>query len=51
MNKRDYEILEDVLEFNTFDLYSKEDPTEITNEVKEYYKRLINIYFPEKLYW
>ena len=51
MNKRDYEILEDVLEFNTFDLYSKEDPTEITNEVKEYYARLINIYFPEKLYW
>lgn len=51
MTKQDYEIMKDVLEFNSFDLYSKEDPIEITAEIKEYYHRLINMYFQEKLYW
>ena len=36
MNEKDEEILRDVLEFNNFDLYSKEDDIEvITPEIKQ----------------
>ena len=51
MNKKDEEILKDVLEFNNFDLYSKEDDTEITKEVKEYYNNLLDEYFEGELDW
>ena len=51
MNKKDEEILKDVLEFNNFDLYSKEDDTEITKEVKEYYDNLLDEYFEGELDW
>jgi inositol oxygenase len=45
-------ILQDVLHFNQFDLYSKED-TEfvLTDEIKEYYENLLNDFFPQPLKW
>ena len=36
----DYNILKNVKEFNQFDLYSKEDNTNISNDIKEYYDNL-----------
>ena len=51
MNEKDKEILNDVLEFNNFDLYSKEDDTEITYEVKKYYDDLLDEYFKGELNW
>ena len=52
MNEKDEEILRDVLEFNNFDLYSKEDDIEvITPEIKQYYDRLLNEYFDGELNW
>jgi inositol oxygenase len=45
-------IMQDVLEFNQFDLYSKTD-TEfvLTDEIRAYYNNLLNEYFPDPLYW
>ena len=51
MNKKDEETLKNVLESNNFDLYSKEDDTEITEEVKEYYNKLLDEYFNGELDW
>ncbi len=51
LNKKDEETLKNVLEFNNFDLYSKEDDTEITEEVKEYYNKLLDEYFDGELDW
>ena len=52
MSEKDSEILESVLDFNQFDLYSKEDTDFIlTDEIKEYYGKLIDKYFPEELQW
>ena len=51
MKKDDYKILEDVQYFNQFDLYSKEDPIIITDEIKTYYHNLLVKFFPEKLKW
>ena len=52
MNKDDYTKLENVLIFNQFDLYSKEDKEFIvTDKIKEYYKSLLDLYFPEELQW
>ena len=51
MNEGDKEILINVLDFNSFDLYSKEDPIEITEEVKQYYDKLLEEYFQGDLYW
>lgn len=52
MNKSDYKKLEDVLMFNQFDLYSKEDKEfKLTDQIKEYYKNLLNVYFPKELQW
>ena len=45
MNDEDQIKLDSVLKFNEFDLYSKEDPIEITKEVKDYYTNLLNEYF------
>ena len=49
---KDKKILDDVLDFNSYDLYSKED-TEfvLTDELKEYYYELLDIIFPEELNW
>lgn len=51
MNEKDYETLNNVLEFNKFDLYSKEDSVEIDDSVKEYYSKLLDEFFGEELYW
>ena len=48
MNESDKEILKDVIEFNEFDLYSKEDDTNITNEIKQYYDTILSEYFPNE---
>tara|TARA_Y100000768_G_scaffold169763_2_gene127097 strand:+ start:6016 stop:6828 length:813 start_codon:yes stop_codon:yes gene_type:complete len=50
MNVNDEQILKDVLYFNQFDLYSKEDiDFVLTDEIKEYYDNLLDEYFPEDL--
>lgn len=36
-------VLKDVLMFNKFDLYSKEDDVEISNEIKEYFTGELNL--------
>lgn len=52
MTPEDQNLLEEVLDFNQFDLYSKEDiDFKLTNEIKEYYKKLIDKYFPGDLNW
>lgn len=51
MNKNDIQILNDVREFNNFDLYSKEDNINITDSVKEYYDKLLDDYFIGDLNW
>ena len=51
MNERDHQTLVDVNEFNQFDLYSKEDSPEISDEIKAYYDELLTRYFPEPLQW
>lgn len=52
MKDDDYKILEDVKKFNQYDLYSKEDTEFIlTNEIRNYYKKLLLEYFPNKLNW
>ena len=51
MNEKDKTTLKNVLDFNSFDLYSKEDPIEITEEVKEYYDKLLDEYFKGDLSW
>ena len=47
----DYDMLKNVKEFNHFDLYSKEDDTNITEETKKYYDNLLNEYFAGELEW
>ena len=51
MNSTDKEILDVVNHFNQFDLYSKEDTPDISDEVKDYYSQLLDEYFPEVLQW
>ena len=52
MNDTDYDILKDVLDFNEFDLYSKEDTTTVfTDEIKKYYLALLKKYFPNQMRW
>ena len=52
MNKNDYNILKNIIDFNKFDLYSKEDTDFVlNNNIIEYYNNLLDIYFPEKLNW
>jgi inositol oxygenase len=49
LNDQDKEMLKWVLEFNQFDLYSK-DPVPVNiEECKEYYSRIAKKYFPEKV--
>ncbi len=50
-NDKDKGILKNVLEFNNFDLYSKEDDTLIDVHVKSYYSDLLNEYFFDELEW
>ena len=51
MKEKDKQILKDVLMFNEFDLYSKEDNTEITDETKKYYDNILDEYFTNDLIW
>jgi hypothetical protein len=53
MNEKDgdYKTLQNVLDFNKFDLYSKEDPIEITDDVKKYYDDLLDEFFMDELIW
>ena len=51
-NDVDLEKYQLVQEFNSFDLYSKEDKDlEITLEIKKYYEDLLNEYFLGELQW
>jgi inositol oxygenase len=48
----DADIKEDVLLFNQFDLYSKQDGDFVlTDEIKQYYDELLQEYFPQPLKW
>ena len=50
--KRIKTILKNVRKMNKFDLYSKEDVDfELSEEIREYYDKLLKEYFPEKLKW
>ena len=49
--ENDSEILKNVKKFNEFDLYSKEDSVEITDEIKKYYDQLLEEYFDGELNW
>lgn len=51
MKESDKEILKNVNEFNNFDLYSKEDDTNIDDKIKKYYDNLIDEYFIGELIW
>ena len=51
MNEKDKKTLKNILDFNSFDLYSKEDDINISDETKEYYNELLDEYFPEDLFW
>lgn len=48
----DSDLKQRVIAFNKYDLYSKEDTQfELTNEIRDYYSKLLDIYFPEPLSW
>ena len=51
MDESDEIKLKDVNDFNQFDLYSKEDDTTITDNIKKYYNYYLDEYFPHKLQW
>ena len=51
MNDKDYLILDNIKDFNQYDLYSKEDDIYITDDIIDYYKDLLKKYFPEPLQW
>lgn len=45
MNDQDSKTLEDVNHFNQFDLYSKEDDSYISSEIKKYYDNVLDEFF------
>ena len=51
MNENDRKMLEWVQKFNPYDLYSKTPNRPVVEELKPYYEKLINKYFPDKLDW
>lgn len=51
MKEKDKELLEDVKKLNKYDLYSKNDSKDITDDIKNYYEKLLNEFFPEPLNW
>ena len=52
MRSSDEELMQDVLEFNKYDLYSKEDTDFVlTDEIRAYYSGLLDEYFPEPMSW
>lgn len=51
MKDSDNIILNDIIDFNQFDLYSKEDDCNITDEIKSFYDNLLDKYFFGELNW
>ena len=52
MDDKDFYILENIKDFNQYDLYSKNDKDFcLTDDVIDYYKDLLTKYFPESLQW
>ena len=51
MNENDKNILNDILNFNQYDLYSKEDDTNIPETTKQYYFNLIDEFFDGDIYF
>jgi inositol oxygenase len=52
MQSGDEQLMQDILEFNKYDLYSKEDTDFVlTDEIRTYYAGLLDEYFPEPLTW
>ena len=51
MNVNDKNILNDILNFNQYDLYSKEDDTNIPETTKQYYFNLIDEFFDGDIYF
>jgi len=52
MQPGDDQLMADILEFNKYDLYSKEDTDFVlTDEIRSYYAGLLDEYFPEPLTW
>ncbi|KAG7147979.1 Inositol oxygenase like protein [Verticillium longisporum] len=45
----DDELLEAVLAFNPYDLYSKSDDAPTVEELRPYYQELIDEYFPKRV--
>jgi len=50
-NRKDEETLKNILEFNRFDLYSKEDSILIDKHVRSYYDDILSEYFFGELCW
>ena len=52
MGDKDFYILNNIKDFNQYDLYSKNDKDFcLTDDVIDYYKDLLNKYFPTPLQW
>lgn len=52
MEDKDYQLLENVNDFNQYDLYSKADVDFVlTDEIKDYYEGLLDEYFPGMMEW
>jgi inositol oxygenase len=47
----DWDLIHKLKLFSSYDLYSKHDEFVLTDEIKEYYKKLLDKYFPEPLLW
>ena len=51
MSDEDEHFMQFVKAFNAFDLYSKNRPHVDVGQVKEYYQKLIQEFFPDKIKW
>jgi len=52
MRPEDGALMQDILEFNTYDLYSKEDiEFVLTDDIKLYYANLLDEFFPDLMRW
>jgi len=51
MEAKDYKYLAAVRAFNPYDLYSKSDSPPKAEELRPYYQRLIEKFFPAELEW
>lgn len=51
LNDDDRELLPWLQKFSTYDLYSKHDDFELTDDIIQYYDNLLNKYFPNPLIW